>query len=73
MAAPAIDVSSLSPDQAAALEQYTALTNQEVEAAIPLLERTQWNVQVCAISIATIYHDLCIDTNLSLDSYCAVL
>jgi FAS-associated factor 2 len=48
MSAPAIDISSLSADQQAALEQYTAVTNQEVEAAIPLLQRTQWNVQVSA-------------------------
>jgi UBA-like protein len=42
----AIDLSSLTPEQQSALEQYTAVTNQQIEDAIPLLNRTQWNVQV---------------------------
>jgi FAS-associated factor 2 len=41
-----IDLAALTPDQQSALEQYTAVTNQQVEDAIPLLQRTQWNVQV---------------------------
>jgi FAS-associated factor 2 len=40
------DISSLTADQQSALQQYTAVTNQEVEAAIPLLQRSQWNVQI---------------------------
>jgi FAS-associated factor 2 len=41
-----IDIDGLSQDQRASLEQYTAVTNQDVEAAIPLLKRAEWNVQV---------------------------
>jgi FAS-associated factor 2 len=41
-----IDLAALTPDQQSAVEQYTAVTNQQVEDAIPLLQRTQWNVQV---------------------------
>ena len=40
------DIADLSPDQQSALDQYIAVTNQEVEAAIPILARSQWNVQV---------------------------
>lgn len=40
------DLAALSEDQQAALDQYTAVTNQQIEEAIPLLQRTQWNVQV---------------------------
>ena len=46
MSSSEVDIGSLSPAQQAALEQYTAVTNQGVEAALPLLQRTQWNVQV---------------------------
>lgn len=40
------DPTQLSDNQKEALGTYTALTNQEPSAAIPLLERSQWNVQV---------------------------
>lgn len=40
------DVAQLSPSQQEALQQYTQLTNQEPKDAVPLLERSQWNVQV---------------------------
>ncbi|KAI1339268.1 hypothetical protein F5Y15DRAFT_83614 [Xylariaceae sp. FL0016] len=40
------DASQLSPEQQAALEKYTQFTAQEAAAAIPLLERSQWNVQI---------------------------
>jgi FAS-associated factor 2 len=46
MANPEVDVGQLSESQQLALEQYTAVTNQDVEAAVPLLQRSQWNVQV---------------------------
>jgi hypothetical protein len=49
MASSAIDVASLTPDQQAALEQYISFTNQEIEAAIPVLQRSQWNVQVSGV------------------------
>jgi FAS-associated factor 2 len=46
MANPEIDIGQLSESQRLALEQYIAMTNQEVEAAVPLLQRSLWNVQV---------------------------
>jgi FAS-associated factor 2 len=46
MAASAIDVGQLSEEQQLALEQYTSVTDQDIQAAIPLLQRSQWNVQV---------------------------
>lgn len=36
----------LSPSQQEALQQYLQVTNQEVKDAVPLLQRSQWNVQV---------------------------
>jgi hypothetical protein len=47
MASPEIDIGQLSESQKLALEQYTVVTNQEPNAAIPLLQRSQWNLQVC--------------------------
>lgn len=44
-----IDIGQLSPDQQAALEQYTAVTAQDIKDAVPLLKRSQWNVQVCTV------------------------
>lgn len=41
------DIGSLSASQQEALQQYTDVTSQEVKDAIPILERSQWNVQVC--------------------------
>ena len=41
-----IDASQLSAEQQSALEQYTAVTAQDVKDAIPLLQRSQWNVQI---------------------------
>ncbi|EMD58747.1 hypothetical protein GGP41_006179 [Bipolaris sorokiniana] len=46
MADTGVDIGSLSPDQQAALQQYTAVTDQAVDAAIPLLQRAQWNVNI---------------------------
>jgi FAS-associated factor 2 len=46
MAAPEIDISQLSAEQQLALQQYTSVTDQDIQAAIPLLQRSQWNVQV---------------------------
>lgn len=40
------EAGQLSPTQQDALQQYLAVTNQEPKDAIPLLERSQWNVQV---------------------------
>jgi FAS-associated factor 2 len=46
MASSAFDISSLSAEQQSTLQQYTAVTNQEVEAAVPLLQRCEWNIQI---------------------------
>ena len=41
-----LDVSQLSETQQEALQQYVGVTNQELKEALPLLRRSQWNVQV---------------------------
>ncbi|KAK2612634.1 UBX domain-containing protein 10 [Conoideocrella luteorostrata] len=40
------DVGQLSPTQQEVLQQYIQVTDQEIQDAIPLLERSQWNVQI---------------------------
>lgn len=40
------DLEQLSASQQEALQQYADVTGQEIKDAIPLLERSQWNVQV---------------------------
>ncbi|KAI1433696.1 UBX domain-containing protein [Xylaria sp. CBS 124048] len=40
------DISQLSAEQQAALEQYIQVTAQDVKDAVPLLGRSQWNVQI---------------------------
>ncbi|ORY16487.1 hypothetical protein BCR34DRAFT_611585 [Clohesyomyces aquaticus] len=41
-----VDISQLTQDQQLALQQFTAVTDQEIKDAIPLLRRCQWNVQI---------------------------
>ncbi|KAK4239099.1 hypothetical protein C8A03DRAFT_32843 [Achaetomium macrosporum] len=41
-----LELSRLSASQQAALQQYTDVTSQDIKDAIPLLERSQWNVQI---------------------------
>ncbi|KAI0112899.1 UBX-domain-containing protein [Daldinia grandis] len=41
-----VDMGQLSPEQQSALEQYTQVTAQDIKDAVPLLERSQWNVQI---------------------------
>jgi FAS-associated factor 2 len=41
-----MDLGQLSTSQQEALDQYTQVTNQEISDAIPLLRRSEWNVQV---------------------------
>ncbi|KAF3359680.1 hypothetical protein VdG1_05083 [Verticillium dahliae VDG1] len=41
-----VDLGELSPSQQDALQQYMQVTDQEVKDAIPLLQRSQWNVQI---------------------------
>lgn len=40
------DPAQLNESQQIALGTYTAVTNQEPSAAVPLLQRSEWNVQV---------------------------
>jgi len=46
MATPQLDIAQLSEEQQLALQQYTAVTDQNLDAAVPLLQRCEWNVQV---------------------------
>ncbi|KND92070.1 UBX domain-containing protein 10 [Tolypocladium ophioglossoides CBS 100239] len=46
MADVGVDAGQLSPSQQESLQQYLQVTNQEVKDAVPLLERSQWNVQI---------------------------
>jgi len=46
MTDPSFDLARLSESQQLALGTYTSMTNQEPLAAIPLLQRSEWNVQV---------------------------
>jgi FAS-associated factor 2 len=46
MSSSGLDVSQLSDSEKSALETYIAVTSQEPSEAIPLLRRSQWNVQV---------------------------
>ncbi|KAK4200165.1 hypothetical protein QBC40DRAFT_74033 [Triangularia verruculosa] len=41
-----IDIGQLSSEQQESLQQYTDVTGQEIKDALPLLERSQWNVQI---------------------------
>lgn len=44
--ADSVDIGSLNASQQEALQQYTSVTDQEASAAIPLLQRSEWNVQI---------------------------
>jgi len=46
MASPQVDISQLTEAQQSALQQYTSVTDQDISSAIPLLQRSQWNVEV---------------------------
>jgi FAS-associated factor 2 len=46
MADSTVDVAALTADQQLALQQFTAVTDQEPSAAVPLLRRCEWNVQI---------------------------
>lgn len=41
-----VDIGSLTADQQAALQQFTAVTDAPLKDAVPLLTRCQWNVQI---------------------------
>jgi FAS-associated factor 2 len=46
MASPDFDLGQLNESQQLALQQYMSVTDQELQAAISLLSRSEWNVQV---------------------------
>ncbi|ODH53294.1 hypothetical protein GX48_00490 [Paracoccidioides brasiliensis] len=46
MSTEAIDISQLSPSQQTTLQTYIAVTGQDESAAVPLLQRSEWNVQI---------------------------
>src|ERR1700733_7900905 len=46
MSSPSIDISQLNEVQQTALQTYTSVTDQEPLAAIPVLQRAEWNVQI---------------------------
>jgi FAS-associated factor 2 len=56
MATPESDISQLTEAQQLALQQYTSVTDQDVQAAIPLLRRSQWNVEVRRAAAAGLWH-----------------
>lgn len=41
-----VDISALSEEQQLALQQYTSVTDQDLAAAVPLLQKCQWNTQI---------------------------
>ncbi|KAJ5901778.1 hypothetical protein N7495_002306 [Penicillium taxi] len=41
-----LDLDRLSPDERSVLDIYTSVTGQDLAEAIPLLRRSQWNVQI---------------------------
>ncbi|RVX72569.1 hypothetical protein B0A52_03965 [Exophiala mesophila] len=41
-----LDIGDLNPSQQEALQTYTAVTDQDPVAAIPILQRAEWNVQI---------------------------
>ena len=48
MASGDVGLTGLNESQQLALQTYTSVTNQEPSEGIPILERSQWNVQVRA-------------------------
>ncbi|KAK0335631.1 UBX domain-containing protein 10 [Friedmanniomyces endolithicus] len=40
------DITSLSEEQQVALQQFTSVTDSELNAAVPLLQKCQWNAQI---------------------------
>jgi FAS-associated factor 2 len=54
-----MDINELSEAQQLALQQYTSVTDQDVQAAIPLLRRSEWNVEVCIAIKVTLFLGSC--------------
>ncbi|KAI9860900.1 MAG: hypothetical protein M1813_005578 [Trichoglossum hirsutum] len=41
-----VDLDDLTESQQLALQQFTSMTDQDLESALPILQRSQWNVQI---------------------------
>ncbi|KAH0547843.1 hypothetical protein FGG08_000101 [Glutinoglossum americanum] len=41
-----VDLGDLTESQQLALQQFTSMTDQDLESALPILQRSQWNVQI---------------------------
>lgn len=54
MSQPEVDLDQLSDSEKSTLEMYMAVTSQEPSEAIPLLRRSQWNLQVGLSSPASV-------------------
>jgi len=65
-----VDISELTVDQQQALQQFTLVTNQDVQDAVPLLRRCEWNVHVC--KSCQLWIPLPYLTNIP-DCHCAIL
>ena len=52
MSSPEVDIAQLTETQQLALGTYTSVTNQDPAAAIALLGRSEWNVQVDIVLIS---------------------
>lgn len=46
MAESSTDISALTEEQQLALQQFTSVTDQDLQAAVPLLQKCQWNAQI---------------------------
>ncbi|EME48100.1 hypothetical protein DOTSEDRAFT_69890 [Dothistroma septosporum NZE10] len=46
MAGSSIDLTALTEEQQLALQQFASVTDQELDAALPLLQQCQWNAQI---------------------------
>ena len=58
MAEAEVDLGQLTEDQQLALQQYIAVTDQQVKDAVPLLQRCQWNVQVYTYALLSTFPGL---------------
>ena len=52
-------LADLTPSQIEALHQFTAVTDQQPAAALPILRRSQWNVQVVLACLPRNSQDAC--------------
>jgi len=72
MASTEFDIAQLTADQQLALQQYTSVTDQALDAAVPLLRKCEWNVQVCSFTRASVLRRLQ-QLTLRSDCHCPIL